>query len=293
MDFQDEKVQWIELEKLRPFKGYPFLVRDDEQMKSIVASVQSVGILMPAIVRPLGDGYFELISGHRRKRACELAKIPVLPVIIRYVDYDEATILMVDSNLQREVILPSERARAYKMKLDAMKRQGSRSDLTSVQVGQKLNRKTARDQIADGSPDSSTQIQRYLRLNALTPELLHLVDMGRVALTPAVELSYLKEEEQNLLLLTIESEETTPSLSQAQRMRKLSQQEKLTEDIILQIMLDSKKPDAWNLSLPIQKIAQYFPNSYTPHHMEETIIKLLAAWKRKRDRYSMTGKDSL
>ena len=273
-----ENVQWIELEKLQPFQDYPFAVRDDEQMMIIADSVRSIGILTPALVRPLENGSYELISGHRRKRACELAGIPW------QVNYDEATILMVDSNLQREVILPSERARAYKMKLDALKHQGARNDLTSVQVGQKLNRKTSRDRIADGSPDSSSQIQRYLRLNALIPGLLQLVDGSRIALTPAVELSFLTEEEQRLLLITIQSEETTPSLSQSQRLKRLSQQGKLSEDMILNIMLERKKPESWNLSLPIQKISQFFPSSYTPQRMEETIFRLLGAWKRSREK---------
>lgn len=279
-----ENVQWIELEKLQPFQDYPFAVRDDEQMMIIADSVRSIGILTPALVRPLENGSYELISGHRRKRACELAGIPCMPAIIRQVNYDEATILMVDSNLQREVILPSERARAYKMKLDALKHQGARNDLTSVQVGQKLNRKTSRDRIADGSPDSSSQIQRYLRLNALIPGLLQLVDGSRIALTPAVELSFLTEEEQRLLLITIQSEETTPSLSQSQRLKRLSQQGKLSEDMILNIMLERKKPESWNLSLPIQKISQFFPSSYTPQRMEETIFRLLGAWKRSREK---------
>ncbi len=277
-------VQLIRLEKLKPFKNYPFTVRDNEQLRCIADSVRSVGILTPAIVRPLENGYYEIISGHRRKRACELAGIPVLPVIVKRISYDEATILMVDSNLQRDVILPSERAKAYKMKLDALKRQGTRNDLTSDQVGQKLSRKTTREQIASESPDSSTQIHRYLRLNALIPELLQLVDLSRIALTPAVELSFLTPAEQKQLFITIESEDATPSLSQSQRMKRLSQQGKLSEDMILQIMLESKKPESWNLSLPIQKISPFFPSYYTPQHMEKTIFKLLDAWKRSREK---------
>ena len=248
----------------------------------ITESIRSVGVLVPAIARPLEDGSFELISGHRRKHACEVAGLSTLPVIVRDVDQDTATVMMVDSNFQREEILPSERAKAYKMKLEAIKRQGARSDLTSDQVGQKSERKTSRDLIAENSPDSSSQIQRYLRLNELNQDLLKMVDEGKIALTPAAELSFLSKEEQDLLLLTIESEQATPSLSQAQRMKKLSRQGALTEDEILDIMLEQKKPECWNLSLPMNKITKYFPESYTPQKMEETIIKLLDAWMRHR-----------
>ena len=248
----------------------------------ITESIRSVGVLVPAIARPLEDGSFELISGHRRKHACEVAGLSTLPVIVRDVDQDTATVMMVDSNFQREEILPSERAKAYKMKLEAIKRQGARSDLTSDQVGQKSERKTSRDLIAENSPDSSSQIQRYLRLNELNQDLLKMVDEGKIALTPAAELSFLSKEEQDLLLLTIESEQATPSLSQAQRMKKLSRQGALTEDEILDIMLEQKKPECWNLSLPMNKITKYFPESYTPQKMEETIIKLLEAWMRHR-----------
>ena len=202
-------------------------------------------------------------------------------MIVRDVDRDTATIMMVDSNFQREKILPSERAKAYKMKLEAIKRQGARTDLTSDQVGQKLERKSSRDLIAENSPDSSTQIQRYLRLNELIPEMLQLVDEGRIALTPATELSFLTKEEQSLLLVTIDSEEAAPSLSQAQRMKKLSRQGELTDDAILEIMMEQKKPECWNLTLPMSKITRYFPKSYTPQRMEETIIKLLDAWARR------------
>ena len=248
----------------------------------ITESIRSVGVLVPAIARPLEDGSFELISGHRRKHACEVAGLSTLPVIVRDVDQDTATVMMVDSNFQREEILPSERAKAYKMKLEAIKRQGARSDLTSDQVGQKSERKTSRDLIAENSPDSSSQIQRYLRLNELNQDLLKMVDEGKIALTPAAELSFLSKEEQDLLLLTIESEQVKPSLSQAQRMKKLSRQGALTEDEILDIMLEQKKPECWNLSLPMNKITKYFPESYTPQKMEETIIKLLDAWMRHR-----------
>ena len=281
MTVRQETIINIELERLLPFQNHPFQVKDDEQMLMITESIRSVGVLVPAIARPVDDGYYELISGHRRKYACELAGIPSLPVIVRDVDRDTATIMMVDSNFQREKILPSERAKAYKMKLEAIKRQGARTDLTSDQVGQKLERKSSRDLIAENSPDSSTQIQRYLRLNELIPEMLQLVDEGRIALTPATELSFLTKEEQSLLLVTIESEEAAPSLSQAQRMKKLSRQGELTDDAILEIMMEQKKPECWNLTLPMSKITRYFPKSYTPQRMEETIIKLLDAWARR------------
>ena len=227
MTTKTETVTNIALEKLVPFRDHPFQVRDDEQMQMITESIRSVGVLVPAIARPLENGTYELIAGHRRKHACELAGLSTLPVIVRDVDRDTATVMMVDSNFQREEILPSERAKAYKMKLEAIKRQGARTDLTSDQVGQKSERKTSRDLIAENSPDSSSQIQRYLRLNELNPELLQMVDDGKIALTPAAELSFLSKEEQSLLLLTIESEQATPSLSQAQRMKKLSRQGEL------------------------------------------------------------------
>ena len=282
MTTKTETVANIALEKLVPFRDHPFQVRDDEQMQIITESIRSVGVLVPAIARPLENGTYELIAGHRRKHACDLAGLSTLPVIVRDVDRDTATVMMVDSNFQREEILPSERAKAYKMKLEAIKRQGARNDLTSDQVGQKSERKSSRDLIAENSPDSSSQIQRYLRLNELNPELLKMVDDGKIALTPAAELSFLSKEEQDLLLLTIESEQATPSLSQAQRMKKLSRQGELTEDEILDIMLEQKKPECWNLTLPMNKITKYFPQSYTPQKMEETIIKLLEAWMRHR-----------
>ncbi len=282
MTTKKETVTSIALEKLVPFRDHPFQVRDDDQMQMITESIRSVGVLVPAIARPLENGTYELIAGHRRKHACELAGLSTLPVIVRDVDQDTATVMMVDSNFQREEILPSERAKAYKMKLEAIKRQGARTDLTSDQVGQKSERKSSRDLIAENSPDSSSQIQRYLRLNELNPELLQMVDDGKIALTPAAELSFLSKEEQSLLLLTIESEQATPSLSQAQRMKKLSRQGELTEDEILDIMLEQKKPECWNLTLSMNKITKYFPKSYTPQKMEETIIKLLEAWMRHR-----------
>ena len=284
MSKQSETITFIPIEKLIPFRDHPFQIRDDEQMKMITESIRSVGVLVPAIARPLPDGKYELISGHRRKRASEILGLSTIPVIIRVVDHDTATVMMVDSNFQREEILPSERARAYKMKLEAIKRQGARTDLTSDQVGQKSDRKSSRDLIAENSPDSSSQIQRYLRLNELIPELLLMVDERKIALTPAAEISYLTKEEQEILLVTIESEMSTPSLSQAQRMKHISRERKLTDEMILQIMSEKKKPECWNLVFPMNKVSKYFPKSYTPKRMEETIYGLLEGWRNDQSR---------
>lgn len=275
-----ETIKDISLEELHPFPDHPFGVRDDEAMKETVESVRAYGVLVPAIARPREDGSYELISGHRRKRACELAGLSTMPVIIRDIDRDAATIIMVDSNLQRESILPSERAKAYKMKLDAIKRQGARHDLTSTQVAQKLSV----EKVAEEAGTSKDQVRRYIRLNELQPELQKMVDDGKIGMTPAVELSYLKPDEQRLLIETIDSEQATPSLSQAQRMKRLSQEGRLTDDSMLGIMMEQKKPENWNLSLPMDKIKKYFPRSYTPQRMEETIIKLLESWMKKRQR---------
>jgi len=271
----------IPLSKLKAFKDHPFKVRDDAAMQQAVESVRENGVLVPSIARPLEDGTYELISGHRRKHACELAGLDTMPVIIRNIDHDAATIIMVDSNLQRDNILPSERAAAYKMKLEAIKRQGARHDLTSPQVAAKFR---ADDTVAKGENISGDTLRRYIRLTELEPELQQMVDDGKIGLTPAVEISYLKPAEQKLLIDTIDSEQATPSLSQAQRMKKLSQEGKLNDDTMLGIMLEHKKPENWNLSFPIDRIKRYFPLSYTPQRMEETIIKLLESWMRKRQR---------
>ena len=284
MSKQSETITFIPIEKLIPFRDHPFQIRDDEQMKMITESIRSVGVLVPAIARPFPDGTYELISGHRRKRASEILGLPTLPVIVRDVDHDTGTVMMVDSNFQREEILPSERARAYKMKLDAIKRQGTRTDLTSAQVGQKLERKSSRDLIAENSPDSSSQIQRYLRLNELIPELLQMVDERKIALTPAAEISYLTKEEQEILFMTIDCEMATPSLSQAQRMKQISREGQLTDDMILQIMSEKKKPECWNLTIPMNKVSKYFPKSYTPQRMEEVILALLDTWNKSKAR---------
>ena len=275
-----ESISNIELAKLKPFRDHPFSIRDDDAMQQTVESVRAYGVLVPAIARPLEDGSYELISGHRRKHACELAGLSTMPVIIRDIDRDAATIIMVDSNLQRDSILPSERAKAYKMKLDAIKRQGARHDLTSTQVAQKLSV----EKVAEEAGTSKDQIRRYIRLNELQPELQQMVDEGKIGMTPAVEISYLKPDEQRLLIETIDSEQATPSLSQAQRMKRLSQEGRLTDDSMLGIMMEQKKPENWNLSLPMDKIKKYFPRSYTPQRMEETIIKLLESWMKKRQR---------
>lgn len=280
----EEVIHQIELSRLRPFPDHPFQVRDDDAMQQTVESIQSYGVLVPGIVRPLDDGSYEIVAGHRRKHACELAGLSTMPAIVRNLNRDEATIIMVDSNLQRENLLPSERAKAYKMKMDAIRRQAGRPTKNSVQVGQNFDGKTSREILAESSPDSSTQIQRYIRLTELQPALLSMVDEGKIGFTPAVELSYLKPEEQQMLLTAIDSEQATPSLSQAQRMKKLSQSGELNDDAMLSIMLEQKKPDAWKLTIPVDKIKKYFPRSYTPKRMEEVIFKLLDAWQKKRQK---------
>ena len=275
-----ETIKDIPLGELHPFPDHPFGVRDDESMAQTVESIREYGVLVPAIARPREDGGYEIIAGHRRKHACELAGLTTMPVIVRDIDRNTATIMMVDSNLQRENILPSERAKAYKMKLDAIKRQGKRHDLTSTQPVQKLSV----EQVAEEAGTSREQIRRYIRLNELEPELMQLVDEGKIGMTPAVEISYLKPDEQKLLIETIDSEQATPSFSQAQRMRRLSQEGKLNDDVVLGIMMEQKKPENWDLKLPMDRIRKYFPRSYTPQKMEDTIIKLLEMWMKKRQR---------
>ena len=274
----------IPLTKLHDFPNHPFKVRDDEKMQETVESVKAYGVLVPAIVRQRPDGDYEIVAGHRRKRASELAGLDELPAIVRDLDDDAATIIMVDSNLQRENILPSERAQAYKMKLEAIKRQGERRDLTCSQVGNKLAGQKSLEKIAEDAGESKSQVHRYIRLTELQPELQEMVDSGKMAMTPAVELSYLKPEEQSLLLETIDSEQATPSLSQAQRMKKLSGEGKLNDDTMLSIMMEQKKPENWNLTLPMDRIRKFFPRSFTPQQMENTILKLLEAWQKKRQR---------
>jgi len=279
-DTSREKVVEIPLSELHPFKDHPFKVKDDEAMMETADSIRQYGVLVPAIVRPDADGGYELVAGHRRHHASELAGKETLPCIVRDLDDDAATIIMVDSNLQRESLLPSERAFAYKMKLEAVKHQGARTDLTSVQVEQKLS---ARDRVAqEAGEKSGIQVMRYIRLTELIPPLLDMVDEKKIALSPAYELSFLKPEEQAQLVETMDYEQATPSLSQAQRMKKFSQEGRLTEDVMLAILSEEKKSELDRVTLTSDTLRKYFPKSYTPKKMEETIIKLLEAWQRKR-----------
>ena len=279
-----EEVQHILISQIHPFPEHPFQVRDDELMQQTIDSIQQVGILTPVILRPDESGEYEMISGHRRLYAAGLAGLETIPAIVRNMTDDEAIIFMVDSNLQRETILPSERAKAYKMKMDAIRRTAGRPSKNSVQVGQNFDGRTSRELLAESSPDSPSQIRRYIRLNELDPALLKMVDDGKIGLTPAVELSFLNPQEQSMLLDTIDSEQATPSLSQAQRMKKLSGEGKLSDDTMLSIMMEQKKPENWNLTIPMDRIRKFFPRSFTPQQMENTILKLLEAWQKKRQR---------
>lgn len=273
----------IPLSELYPFPDHPFGVRDDDSMKDTVESVREHGVLVPIIVRPREEGGYEIVSGHRRKHACELAGLPSMPSIVKDIDRDTATIIMVDSNLQREQILPSERAKAYKMKLDAIKRKAGRpSKDNGAQVEHHLSGRKSVEIIADEAGESRAQVQRYIRLTELNPQLQQMVDDKKIAITPAVEISYLKPDEQELLLDTIDSEQATPSLSQAQRMKKLSQEGKLNDDTMLDIMMEQKKPDSWNVTLSGEKLKKYFPRSYTPIQIEATIYKMLDNWLQRR-----------
>ena len=274
-----EYVTNIPVEKLKPFPNHPFQVRDDDSMRETVESIKTYGVLQPAIVRPSKDGDYEILSGHRRKHASELAGRKTIPAIVRELDDDAAIIFMVDSNLQRENILPSERAAAYKMKMEALKRQGVRTDLTSSQVETKLR---SDQKVAEEAGESRAQIQRYIRLTELQPELQQMVDEKKMAFTPAVEISYLKPDEQKMLLDAISSEQVTPSLSQAQRLKKLSQAGELTDDSMLSIMSEQKKPERNDLTIPADVLEKFFPRSFTPMKMQEVIIKLLESWQRKR-----------
>lgn len=279
-DAQREKVQNIPLGELHPFRNHPFKVKDDAAMQDTVDSVREYGVLVPAIARPDPDGGYELIAGHRRHHASELAGKETMPVIIRDLDDDAATIIMVDSNLQREELLPSERAFAYKMKLDAMKRQAGRPSRENVsQVG---TQKRSDQIMAEQVGESRNQIQRFIRLTELIPTLLDMVDERKIAFNPAVELSYLKKEEQTLLLEAMDSEQATPSLSQAQRLKKFSQQKMLSLDVMRAVMSEEKKTDLDRVTLKNETLRKYFPKSYTPKQMEDTIIKLLEGWYKKR-----------
>ena len=279
-----EKVVEISLSELHPFKGHPFKVKDDDAMMETADSIRQYGVLVPAIARPDPSGGYELVAGHRRHRASELAEKETMPVIVRDLDDDAATIIMVDSNLQRESLLPSERAFAYKMKLDAMKRQAGRpSKENCSQVGNDFGKKSS-EVLAEQVGQSKNQIFRYIRLTELIPELLDMVDEKKIAFNPAYELSFLKPEEQQMLLETMDYEQATPSLSQAQRMKKFSQEGKLTSESMLAIMSEEKKGDLDKVTLSSDTLRKYFPKSYTPKRMEETIIKLLEQWQRKRQR---------
>ena len=283
-DAKLEKIQEIPLSELHPFKNHPFKVKDDEAMMETADSIKQYGVLVPAIARPDPEGGYELVAGHRRHRASELAEKETMPVIVRDLDDDAATIIMVDSNLQRESLLPSERAFAYKMKLEAMKHQGDRVDLTCSQVGNKLEGKKSSEILAEQVGQSKNQIFRYIRLTELIPELIDMVDEKKIALNPAYELSFLKKEEQVDLLDAIDSEQATPSLSQAQRLKKYSQEGHLTLDMMRVIMGEEKKSDLDRVTFTSDTLRKYFPKSYTPQRMQETIIKLLEQWQKKRQR---------
>lgn len=286
---QQEVVIQIPLSELHPFPDHPFKVRDDEAMQETAESIRQYGVLVPAIVRPREDGGYEIIAGHRRKHGSELAGLQNLPCIVREMDDDTATILMVDSNIQRENILPSERAQAYKMKLEAIRRKAGRPAKTEEKADENNSPQVAAnfradDEVAKDAGISGDTVRRYIRLTELTPELQQMVDEKKIGMTPAVEISYLKPEEQQMLLTAIDSEQATPSLSQAQRMKKLSRDGKLNDDSMLDIMMEQKKPEGYNVVLSADKLRKYFPRSYTPQKMEETILKLLDAWLRKRQR---------
>ncbi len=289
---QQEVVVQIPLSELHPFPEHPFQVREDASMQETAESVKEYGVLVPALARPREDGGYELIAGHRRKHACELAGLTTMPVIVRNIDRDAATIIMVDSNLQRENILPSERALAYKMKLEAIRRKAGRpakseeidTSENGGQNGHDLRGIKSRELLAENSDDSARTIQRYIRLTELSPELQQMVDEKKIGMTPAVEISYLKPEEQQMLLTAIDSEQATPSLSQAQRMKMLSREGKLNDDSMLDIMMEQKKPEKNDITLSGEKLRKYFPRSYTPFQIENTIFKLLDAWQKKRQR---------
>ena len=279
-DAQRERVQEIPLDQLKPFRNHPFKVRDDQRMLDTVDSIREYGVLVPAIARPDPEGGYELISGHRRKRGCEMAGLQTMPVIIRNLDDDAAVLVMVDSNIQREELLPSERAFAYKMKLEALKHQGARSDLTSMQVAQKLSVQ----KVGDDAGVSKDQVRRFIRLTELISELLDMVDERKLAFNPAVEVSYLKRDEQRMLLEAMDAEQTTPSLSQAQRLKKFSLEGRLTEEAMSAIMSEEKKSDMDKVTLRSDTLRRYFPKSYTPKQMEQTIIKLLDVWQKQRQK---------
>ena len=271
----------LQLSQLHPHPQNPFSIRDDQAMLDLIQSVQSHGVLVPAIARPRPDGEYEIIAGHRRKHASELAGLDFMPVVVLDLNDDEAIIQLVDSNIQRENILPSERAKAYKMRMEAMKRQGARTDLTSPNISAKFR---SDDELGQEVGVSGDTIRNYASLTNLVPELMQMVDEGRIKLSPAYQIAALPHNEQSLLLDTIESEQATPSLSQAQRIKRLSQNGELNEDVLLEIMMEQKKPVRNDITLSGEKLRKYFPKSYSPIQMENVIFKLLEAWQRKRQR---------
>ena len=277
----NEQVQQIPLSEIRPFKNHPFKVTDDELMQQTIDSIMQVGVLNPAIIRPAPEGGYEMVAGHRRLHAADLAGLKTIPAIVRNLDDDEAVILMVDSNLQRETISPMERAQAYKMKLEALKHQGKRRDLTSSQVGTKLR---TDEIIAQQTGSSRNQVQRFVRLNELVPEIQEKVDSKEIAFSPAVELSYLTHDEQKQFLDAMDYSQNTPSLSQAQRLKKLSQEGKCTKEAMRSIMSEEKKEEQERITLSSDTLRKYFPRSYTPLQMQQTIIKLLEQWQKKQQR---------
>ena len=279
-DRTPEKVQVVPLNQIDDFPDHPFLVKDDDSMDQLVHSIEMNGVLNPVIARQKEDGRFELISGHRRKHACEKLGVEQIPVIVRDLSRDEAVIEMVDSNLQREHILPSEKAKAFKMKMDAMKRQGKRTDLTSVPVAQKL--KTTREIVAEESGESPDQVRRYVRLNELTPELLEFVDEGKIGMRPAVELSYLQEEEMRDLVDYIDTEGAFPSHAQTIRMRELSREGRLDTDTINEIMGEAKGNQKVRIKIPLERIQRYFPDGTTEKQMEDMIVKALAMYRQRQ-----------
>lgn len=280
----NEQVQQIPLSEIRPFKNHPFKVTDDELMQQTIDSIMQVGVLNPAIIRPAPEGGYEMVAGHRRLHAADLAGLKTIPAIVRNLDDDEAVILMVDSNLQRETISPMERAQAYKMKLEALKHQGKRVDLTCDQVGHKLDSKKSIQKVAEDAGESKTQVQRYIRLTELLPEVQKKVDSKEIAFSPAVELSYLTHDEQKQFLDAMDYSQNTPSLSQAQRLKKLSQEGKCTKEAMRSIMSEEKKEEQERITLSSDTLRKYFPRSYTPLQMQQTIIKLLEQWQKKQQR---------
>ena len=275
------EIYQIKIAELHPHPDNPYGIRDDPSMMELVESVKQFGVLIPAVARPKKDGGYELIAGHRRQKACQLAGLDSMPVIVMNLDDNDAIIQMVDSNIQRENILPSERAKAYKLKMEALKRQGARSDLTSPKISAKFR---SDDSVGDEAGVSGDTVRNYIALNNLIPELMEMVDEKKIALSPAYQIAALSKESQEQLLDTIESEQATPSLSQAQRLRKLSQAGELNEDTMLSIMMEQKKPERNDITLSGDKLKKYFPRSYSPKRIEETIFKLLEAWLKKRQR---------